>query len=73
MTLNLSNYRVGDRLLIQRNDGQYTPPVEVKLLEKAPKRIKIEVLSQGWWGLGTIHWTDTDTNLKEHWLIYRKL
>jgi hypothetical protein len=56
MIRNLASYRVGTRILIHRD---YTTPVEVEILEKGRRALKIKALSGGWWPIGSIQWIKT--------------
>lgn len=50
-------YEIGAHILVKRFEGDATQEaIEVKILAKAPNQIKAEVLSDGWFSLGSIHW-----------------
>ena len=72
MNTNLMRYKIGQRVLVKRFDwdNDYShDPIEVKILEKSPVAVKVEVLSEGRWKIGTITWLDTLWNHSERWYV----
>jgi len=50
-------YEVGAKILVKRRDwDEVGKTIEVKVLNKAPNRIKVKVLSDGWFRVGEVHW-----------------
>lgn len=47
-------YEIGAIILVKRYKGLDCEPVEVKILAKGSNTIKVEVLSGGWFELGSI-------------------
>ena len=73
MIKSLSNYKVGDRLVLRRT-GEYQmvkkhPSIEVSVLEKAPRLLKVLVVTKGWYKVGSVQWVSA----KDPWEIVAKL
>jgi len=51
-------YEIGAHILVRRIGMDTTTDVEI--LDKAPNRIKVRVLSDDWFGLGKIVWLSDD-------------
>lgn len=50
-------YEIGARVLVRRYDwDEIGKAIEVKILDKVPTFIKAEVLSDGWFRIGEVHW-----------------
>lgn len=47
-------YEVGATILVMQYDKPDYEPTEVVILAKAPNAIKVEILSGGWYPLGSI-------------------
>lgn len=55
-------FKVGTKILVRKNG--WTPDqdsIEVKILAKVPRSIKVEVLSDGWFHRGEIRWLNDNT------------
>ena len=47
-------FKIGETILVKRFQNPNYEPTEVRILAKAPNAIKVEVLSDGWFGRGEI-------------------
>jgi len=47
-------YEIGAEILVGRHDNLEHEPTLVKILDKAPNTIKVEILSDGWFRRGEI-------------------
>lgn len=57
MIYNLTRYKIGQRVVIRRNDWSITySSVGVEILDKAYKTIKVRFLTDGWTKRGAIEW-----------------
>jgi len=48
-------FEIGANILIKSYKRPDYDPLEVKILGKAPNKIKAEILSDGWFARGSIH------------------
>jgi len=55
MVRNLASYRVGMRVVLRLRE-HYDKLVEVRILEKAPKMLKIQALDSEWWAKDSVVW-----------------
>jgi len=48
-------YEVGATILVKQYDNTDYEPIQVKILAKSPRTIKVEILSGNWFRVGDIH------------------
>ncbi len=66
-------YKVGERILVRRADLGADKQIEVRILNKIPNYIKVEVLSSGWFSIGSIQWLCTASWSSEQWYSLGKV
>jgi len=60
MIRSLASYRIGDRLILREDDWFDRYRVEVELLQKAPRLLKVRVKDDTWWAIGRELWLPAD-------------
>jgi len=53
-------FEAGARILIKRFESLDSEPIEVEILAKAPKMIKVQVLCDGYFAKNSIRWLSSD-------------
>ena len=59
-------FEVGSHILIRKAGRNYGQTIEVKILDKAPSRIKAEILTDGWFRIGGIYWLSDNEWIAMH-------
>ena len=66
-------YPVGTKILVKNMDRIDSDPIEVELLDRMPNYVKVRVLSEGWFAVGSIRWLPTGSYEKEQWFSVGKV
>jgi len=53
-------FEVGANILVRQAGWDYERAIEVKILDKVPNRIKAEIVTDGWFKVGEVHWLSSD-------------
>ncbi len=53
-------FEVGTHILVRKADWELGKTIEVKILDKVPCKIKAEILTDGWFRVGEVHWLSDD-------------